>query len=40
MNALIVGCKEEFKGIVEVFPECDFFASNYSTYISLKDIGV
>jgi hypothetical protein len=40
MDALIVGCKEEFKDIVDVFPECDFFASNYSTYISLKDIGV
>ncbi|HIF15601.1 MAG TPA: hypothetical protein EYQ86_09960 [Bacteroidetes bacterium] len=40
MDALIVGCKQEFKDIVGDFPECSFFASNYSTYVSLKGLGV
>jgi len=40
MNAFIIGCNEEFNDHADLLPECNFFSSNYSTYISLKDFGV
>ena len=40
MDALIIGCKEEFNDFASAYLKCDFFASNYSTFESLKDKGV
>ena len=40
MKAIIINCKQELQDAFTICPECTIFASNYITYLSLKNEGV